>query len=112
MYNMYMSDQDTPMVTYQDDDLVYVDPDARIVVGIVEWGKNGNPTPKAMPDQQEEEKSKKGIRKRKFGPTYYPWGTYKSMKSIYRLEGKQKKDVPTATLDQVIEKALQHPFWD
>jgi hypothetical protein len=109
----------TPVSAYKDDDLVYVDPDTRTVVGMVEWNKNGNP--KSMPVKEEAAApegtpatDKKGDKKerRRSGRKYYPWGTYKSMKNIYRLEGKQKKTEPNKTLDQVIDIALEQPFWD
>lgn len=96
---------------FSDDDLVYVDPDARTVVGRVEFDLKGNPKKRPIPERELDEKEKGG-RRRKSGPSYYPWGTYRSMKSMYRLEGKQRKEVPTATLDQVMEKALSEPFWD
>jgi hypothetical protein len=34
------------------------------------------------------------------------------MKRVYKLEGKQPKQESQKTLDEVIEKALQEPFWD
>ena len=73
-----------PMLTlaFQDVDLVYVDPDARAVVGRVEWSKTGNPKSMPIPIQAEGEKTW-----RKF----YPWGTYRAMRNVYRLEGKQGK---------------------
>lgn len=102
-------------VTYADDDLVYVDPDQRVVVGKVEWQINGKP--KSLPMKKEEqveeaeEKSDKPKR-RIMRQRYYPWGTYRSMKRIYKLEGKQPKVESEKTLDEVIDKALQEPFWD
>ena len=47
-----------PMLTlaFQDVDLVYVDPDARAVVGRVEWSKTGNPKSMPIPIQAEGEK--------------------------------------------------------
>lgn len=87
---------------FQDVDLVYVDPDARAVVGRVEWGKTGNPKSMPIPKQTDGEKTW-----RKF----YPWGTYRSMRNVYRLEGKQGKKQPEKTLEQVIPLALEQPFW-
>lgn len=104
--------------TYKDDDFVYVHPDERKVVGRVEWNKNGNAKELAMPDTVVEETDEKpakgkgakgGFRRRK---RYFPWGTYKSMKAIYKLEGKVKKDEPNRTLDEVMSKAVEQPFWD
>ncbi len=103
---------------YADGDFVYVHPDERRVVGRVEWTKTGNAKPLAMPQDEvvveEEQKPTKGKgrgapRRRK---RYFPWGTYKSMKAIYKLEGKAKRDEPRRTLDEAIEKAVAEPFWD
>ena len=98
---------------YTSEDLVYVDPDARLVMGLVEWSKAGNPKSMAVPPAPlKEEKDAKGERRRFSGRKYYPWGTYRSMRNIYRLEGKVKKEQPDRTLDQVMDKALKEAFWD
>lgn len=106
---------------YKDDDLVYVDPKNRVVVGMVEWNTAGAPKPLLMKDDAPEEpveeeeknpKAKKGMIKRPRRLRYYPWGTYRSMKNVYKIEGKQIRTESTNTLDQVIEKALKEPFWD
>ena len=34
------------------------------------------------------------------------------MKTIYKLEGKRRKEEPSGTLDEVMEKALREPYWD
>lgn len=105
--------------TYNDDDLVYVDPDAKTVVGMVEWTATGKP--KALirkadaeipADASPGEKPKGRGPKRPQRTRYYPWGTYRSMKNVYKLEGKQPRSDTQATLDDVLEKALQEPFWD
>lgn len=101
---------------YADDDLVYVDPEQRVVVGRVEWLANGKP--KSLPMKKEEvaeesPEEKPGKPKRRvMRQRYYPWGTYRSMKRIYKLEGKQPKVESEKTLDEVIDKALREPFWD
>ncbi len=116
-----MTDEVAVAAPYKDDELVYVDPDARTVVGRVEWHKNGNP--KSMPVKEDiapaapvaasaTDKKPKKEERRRSNRKFYPWGTYKSMKNIYRLEGKQKKTEPNKTLDQVIDIALEQPFWD
>jgi hypothetical protein len=126
-----MSDEVTPVpaeaapaaAAYKDDDLVYVDPGSRTVVGIVEWNVNGRPKPlqmkeEAPTDVPSEEGTPQPTDKRKLmikrprRIRYYPWGTYRSMKNVYKIEGKQPRQESTHTLDQVIEKALQEPFWD
>ena len=63
---------------YHDDDLVYVDPKTRAVVGPVEFDAEGRPISKRYVTEDEEEDWRK----------FYPWGTYRSMKSAFRLEGK------------------------
>ena len=114
----------SPPSQYKDEDLVYVDVQNRVVVGLVQWDKNGNPRPLAMPSRSddndsEEEKPKAKtaggkLRRASFSPRirYYPWGTYRSMKIIYQLEGKRRKEEPSGTLDEVMEKALKEPYWD
>lgn len=105
--------------TYKDDDLVYVDPDAKTVVGIVEWTTTGKPKTlmrksdvESASDASPTEKPKGRGAKRPQRVRYYPWGTYRSMKNVYKLEGKQPRSDTQATLDDVLEKALQQPFWD
>lgn len=109
---------EAPVVTnvYQDEDLVYVDPELRTVVGRVEFLPNGKSKPLVMKnktvevDVEEDPKAKGKMRPRR--ERYYPWGTYRSMKRIYKIEGKQIKEENHKTLDEVIEKALKEPFWD
>lgn len=108
--------------TYHDDDLVYVDPDARSVVGRVEFKESGLPIPKEMVSQspmEDDEDTEKSTAKvkarrplRKPRKRYYPWGTYRTMKKIYKIEGKVFEPERTLTLDDVMEKALQEPYWD
>lgn len=122
-----MEQQETPSAEpvatplYKDDDLVYVDPDTRTVVGLVEWNNAGKPKALAVKTQvvtkeEEEPDGKKPAMKGKVRKPqrqrYYPWGTYRSMKRVYKIEGKQHKVESNKTLDEVIEKALQEPFWD
>ncbi len=97
--------------TFRPEDLVYVDPDTKTVVGRVEYSRNGNP--KSMPVKQAPPpvgKAKDDERRR--GRKYYPWGTYKSLKNVFKLEGKQKKAENTLTLNDILPIALEQPFWD
>lgn len=109
---------EAPQTTYKDDDLVYVDPNLRTVVGRVEFLPNGKSKPLAMKtpmvdDTDDDADPKvKGRGRRPQRVRYYPWGTYRSMKRIYKIEGKQAKEESRYTLDQVIEKALKEPFWE
>ncbi len=103
-----MSDEVISAPAFSDQDLVYVDPDARAVVARVEFSKNGDP--KSLPLAKKE--GSEAVDERKRWRKFYPFGTYRAMKKIYHLEGKIGKQQPTKTLDQVIERALQEPFWD
>jgi hypothetical protein len=97
---------------YKDDDLVYVDPDTRTVIAKVEFGKNGNAKKFEVPVPAEPEKEgKDGKPRRRTNKSYYPWGSYRSMKKMYKIEGKQPKSEPNITLDEAIQKALEQPFW-
>ncbi len=106
--------------TYTDEDLVYVDPKLRIVVGRVEFLPNGKSKPLEMKEEvveapvigTDEDPKDKGRGGRPRRVRYYPWGTYRSMKKIYKIEGKQMKEENHQTLDEVIEKAIKEPFWD
>lgn len=100
--------------TWKDDDFVYVDPDTRTVIGRVEWTQEGFPKSRKFevaksPDSPEKKTGKR--EKKTFDRGYYPWGTYRSMKRIYRLEGKVKDADVNATLDDVLPKALNQAFW-
>ena len=97
--------------TYADTDLVYVDPDARTVVGIVEWHENGRPKSLVIPSKEPAgPEDAKSDRKRRL--KYYPWGTYRSMKRLYKIEGKMREERPLISLDEAIAKAMQEPFWN
>lgn len=101
--------------TWKDDDLVYVDPDTKTVVGRVEFDKNDKPkslaykplTPVAKPGVKAEKSEK-----RSYFRKLYPFGTYKSMKKIFKVEGKIKEAEPNKTLEEVLPKALNEAFWD
>lgn len=101
--------------TYQPDDFVYVDPRERVVIGLVEWDKNGLPKARAYEIEEKLEKTEGGDkakrqpRKRK---GFYPWGTYRSMNRIYRIERKPKVIESGKTLDEILPKALTDAFWN
>ena len=91
------------MTTYTDDMFVYVDPNARKVIGVVEWEKEGKPKRLAMPEKVEDPdanadeegaskapKGKKGKRPVKKRTRYYPRCSYRNAKRVYRVEGKEK----------------------
>ena len=85
-----MSDQ------YQDDDLVYIDPESRTVVGKVEWSENG--LPKSLLYDKKE--------KKEFWRKFYPWGTYRSMKGAFRIDGKREEKEGAASIDDVLPQFM------
>ncbi len=95
---------------YKDDDLVYVDPRSRVIVGKVEWSSSGKP--KSMPMKEDEvEEDENGKRRRR--QRYYPWGTYRTMKKLYKIgEWRALAEERQITLEEAMEKALKEPFWD
>lgn len=86
-----MSDQ-----AYSDDDLVYVDPETKSVVGEVELNDEG--VPKSLPYQQST--GKKSWRK------FYPLGTYRSMKKAFHLEGKKSEKDGDLAIDEALPLLL------
>ncbi len=108
---------DLPKETYKDEDLVYVDPDTRTVVGRVQFNKSDNPISKvfvpAAPKAATAPKGKDSKEeKRSFWRKVYPFGTYRSMKRIFKVEGKIKDPEPNKTLEEVLPKALNEAFWN
>ncbi len=130
---------DTPVTAaeYKDDDLVYVDPDNRAVIGLVQFDERGNAKKLARPprefpgattvDDDDEPvavtpppastprgrgRGGRAERPRKPKVRYYPWGTYRSMKKIFKVAGKVFEIRGQASLDDVLPKALNEAFWD
>ncbi|MDD5623276.1 MAG: hypothetical protein PHI23_01035 [Candidatus Peribacteraceae bacterium] len=97
--------------TYKDDDFVYVDPDTRTVVGLVQWSKNGTPKPLPRPSKEREEEGE-GEEKRHRRKRYFPWGSYRSMKKLFHLEGKEKEAERSLPLEEALAKAQKEPYWD
>ncbi len=95
-----MTTDDTPKPAFRDDELVYVDPDSRSVIGPIEWSKNGNPKSMPVPPKVTEEKGGRRRNERK----HYPWGTYRSMKHAFNLEGKQRKSAEGIPLEEAIAR--------
>lgn len=95
---------------YNAEDLVYVDPRARIVIGKVEWTAAGKPKPLQMKDEESEE-GEDGKRRRRV--RYYPWGTYRSMSKMYKIGDWKAAQVDRMIpLDEAIEKAMKEPYWN
>ncbi len=96
---------------YADDDLVYVDPETNVVVGRVEWSRTGNPKSLPIQRNQNGDEEKETSRRGRFRKVY-PWGTYRAMKNVFKVAGKQKRKDPNHTLDEVLPRALTEAFWD
>lgn len=111
------------MPDYKDDDLVYIDPAKKAVVGKVEFDKNGKPIKKEMviddskntdeSDEKDKEKGKgRGKRRSRNKKQYYIWGTYRSAKKMYNIEGKWREEEENKTFDDALQLALKEPYWD
>ncbi len=98
-------------VPYSDEDLVYVDPAKRLVIGKVEFAKNGNAKTLLMPEAPPEE-AKEGRRPRIPRKRYYPWGTYRSMRKLYKIDGGITQEDRQISLDEAMEKSSKEPFWN
>lgn len=98
--------------TYTDDDLVYVDPDTRSVVSLVEFDSQGQAKPKEMPEKPKLKDGKEVAPRKRSRKRYYPWGTYRTMKKLYRIEGKQKDAESHKTFDEALNLAVQEAYWE
>ncbi|MDO8468759.1 MAG: hypothetical protein Q7S29_03310 [Candidatus Peribacter sp.] len=99
------------MADYADTDFLYFDTEKRSVIGPVEWTKTGNVKPlekKSAAPAEAPERRRHGKPRKE----YYIWGTYRSLKRLYNLEGKTKREESTQTLDSAMERALQEPYWN
>ncbi|MBM3227681.1 hypothetical protein FJZ27_02340 [Candidatus Peribacteria bacterium] len=97
--------------TYQDDDLVYVDPDHRAVIGKVEFLKSGNAKPLQMPEG-EAPVQREGGRSFKPRKRFYPWGTYRSMRKLYKIDGGLREEERRLSLDEAMQRCSTEVFWN
>src|SRR3989338_4777510 len=97
---------------YNDDDLVYADPEKRVIIGKVEFGKNGNAKPLQMPEVIRPPKEGDERRRGKPRKRFYPWGTYKTMRKLYKIDGGVVEADRQITLDLAMEKSAKEPFWN
>ena len=72
---------------YNDEDLVYADPEKRVIVGKVEFGKNGNAKPLQMPEVIRPPKEGDERRRGKPRKRFYPWEPIKRCASSTRSTG-------------------------
>lgn len=115
------------MTDYADDDLVYFDPARKLIVGKVEFGKNGNalkkemeivaaPASAAAAEEEDEGADKAAKGKRKGGFTkrkrFYPWGTFKSARKLYSIGGKFSVPETVRPFDDALRLSLEQPYWD
>lgn len=98
--------------SYNDDDLVYADPEKRVIVGKVEFGKNGNAKPLQMPEVERPPREGDDRRRGKPRKRFYPWGTYKTMRKLYKIDGGVVEADRRITLDEAMEKSSKEPFWN
>ncbi len=99
------------MDIYEDNDFVYVDPKNRKVLGVLKWTKSGEPVSLKMEDEKEsDEKSEDKRKKRRQKKKCYPWGTYRTMKKIYRLEGREKIAEEHKPFEEALSKSLKEPY--
>lgn len=103
-------------MTWNDTDFVYFDPETKTIIGLVEWTKNGNAKemlkPERAPSPAAAEKDAKRPFRRSPRKEFYLWGSYRSLKRLYNLEGKHKDTERTQTLDQAMAKAQQEAYWN
>lgn len=98
------------MPEYADSDFFYFDTEKRVIIGPVQWSKTGTVQPLEKPETPGEGPERKWRGKRR--KEYYIWGTYRSLKRLYNLEGKTRREENTQTLDEAMERSLKDPYWN
>ncbi|PIR53202.1 hypothetical protein COU76_02160, partial [Candidatus Peregrinibacteria bacterium CG10_big_fil_rev_8_21_14_0_10_49_10] len=98
---------------FTNDDFVYVNPAKREVMGKVQWTKEGMPEKmeRADPEPDTDEEGGNDHRKRSRRKQYYPWGTYRTMKKLFRIEGKEKEIEHYLPLDDAMKLAIEETYW-
>lgn len=94
---------------------MYVDPDKKMVVGKVEWSRNGNVQAMerpVLPEPPEEAGTTPRRRPHTLRKLYYPWCTYRTAKRVFFVDGKFKDTERHRPLEEAIEKALHEPYWN
>ncbi|PIP65408.1 hypothetical protein COU77_03250 [Candidatus Peregrinibacteria bacterium CG10_big_fil_rev_8_21_14_0_10_49_16] len=93
-------------VQYHNEDLVYVDPESKTIIGKVEWSRNGKL--KSLPMPQQGKKEEVRMRKRKFSPVC----SYKSARRIWKIGGALEPRQPTLFEDALAKVIEGQPYWD
>ena len=84
------------MTQFQDDDLVYVDPAAKSVLGLVQFDVDGNPVSRTYEGEGRY--------------TNYPWGSYRAMKKAFRIDGKGRDGDQAMPFDDYLNAVLQDSY--
>lgn len=103
-------------MNFKDSDLVYVYPQKKRVVGLVEWSKEGVPVKKLVEEEPEPQlEPKEGVTKRpkrRLQKRFYPWCTYKTAKKVYAVEGKFTEEPNYEAFETVLNKAIKEAYWE
>lgn len=103
------------MTAYNDADFLYFDPKTRAVIGPVQWTKEGNVLPRERPEEPEQP-AKEGAPPRRIHrhreKEYYIWGSYRTLKRLYNIEGKVKDAERTQTLDEAMQRSSSEAYWE
>lgn len=83
-------------VAWTNDTIVYVDPESREVLGPLQWSRSERP--KSLPVK---ESPARGRDRR-----MYPYGTYRAMRSAFRIGGKVPEP-PRGTLEEILPRILR-----
>ena len=105
---------------WKDEDFVYFDPETKAIIGPVEWTKTGNAKEMLKPENvlpvvepaKDGKDTKRPFRRGGFRKQAFIWGSYRSLKRLYNLEGKHKAAERTQTLDEAMGKAMTEAYWN
>ena len=76
---------------------MYVDPETRSVRSVVTWDKDGNPESIAYKSSTGKDRWRK----------FFPWGSYRSMRNTFRLEGKRREKDGDLSLDEALPMFME-----
>lgn len=101
-------------IEYKDSDLVYVYPQKKRIIGLVEWSKDGAPLKKLIAEEPEEATKDDATKKprRRLQKRFYPWCTYKTAKKVYAVEGKFIEEPHYEAFETVVDKAVKEAYWE
>lgn len=96
------------MAQFADSDFLYFDSETRAIVGPVQWSRTGNVRPMERPQRPSEGEGRRWRSRKEF----YTWGSYRSLKHLYHLEGKEHDRERTQGLEEAMQRALAEAYWD